>query len=184
MTEDSVEGPPLDSDLCRLDADVAGTATLLLDLRQPLDEVHLGAPRALLRDMSVQIPANAELRVFALTNDADAPRHFLGRMCKPYANADLAVRTAKDQNNSILDCDDLPAQLTDVLRQATTAFCARREAITDRIDALVNQPETAPVANADLVEAIEDTLLDLAGRAAPHTIVIFSVSVFADEERL
>ena len=112
LKQDDAGSRRLDADLCQTEGGgIAGSATLLLDFRKPLEAAQLGVPGALLHDLSLELGANTELRVFVLTADADAPRQALARVCKPYDNADLSIPTAKDQRNIVRDCDDLPAQL-------------------------------------------------------------------------
>ena len=71
-------------------------AFLLPDFRKPLDEANLSLLGALPSDVSRRLSANTELRVFALATDPRVPRFPLDRVCKPYDNADLQIRTAKD----------------------------------------------------------------------------------------
>ena len=168
-------GGPLDADLCRSEAGgIAASATLLLDFRKPLDEGTWRAAGALLRELSLELEANTELRVFALTSEADTPRQPLARLCKPYDNAHLWIDTAKDQRGKVRDCDDVPAQLPRDVREAASGFCARRDALRRRIDAIAEQSSDAAVTNAYLVEALEDIELEFADRPAPHTLYIFS----------
>ena len=116
----------LDGDLCALAPDqAAGRAVFLLDFRKPMDDANLPLPGELVRDVSLRLGANTELRVFALSADPRAPRLPLDRICKPYDNADLQIGTAKDQRNTLRDCDDLPAQLSASLRETAERFCRR-----------------------------------------------------------
>ena len=165
----------LDDDLCALDRDEsAGRAVFLLDLRKPLGEANLSLPSELLHDVSLRLGANTELRVFALAADPRVPRLPLDWVCKPYNNADLQIGTAKDQRNTSRDCDNLPAQLPASLREAADRFCGRRDALQNRVDALArNQPEV-PVANSYLIEALEDTAMELSEGSGPRTIYVFS----------
>ena len=165
----------LDDDLCALEPDEsAGRAVFLLDFRKPMDEANLSLPGELLHDVSLGLSADTELRVFALAADPRAPRFPLDRLCKPYDNADLQIGTAKDQRNTLRDCDDLPAQLPASLREAADRFCDRRDALQNRVDALArNQPEM-PVANSHLIEALEDTAMELSEGSGPRTIYVFS----------
>ena len=165
----------LDDDLCALQPDAsAGRAVFLLDFRKPLDEANLSLPGKLLHDVSLRLGRNTELRVFALAADPRAPRFPLDRVCKPYNNADLQIGTAKDQRNTLRDCDDLPAQLPASLREAADRFCSRRDALQNRVDALArNQPEL-PVANSYLIEALEDSAMELSEGSGPRTIYVFS----------
>lgn len=164
-----------DADLCPLDtASLAGTATLLLDFRKPLDAFGLSLPGTALRDLSLDLDGATELRAFALTGDVDAPRQFLGRLCKPYDNADLSVGTAKDQRGAVRDCDDLPAQVPTRVRELADGFCERRAALQDRIYAMARRPIEGAVVNAHLLAALDDTLLEFADRPRPHTLYVFS----------
>ena len=117
-------------------ADIAGHAVYLLDLRKPLSPAYGSLPGKLLRDVSHDIEANTELKVYALTRYAESPRMLLGRLCKPYDNADLKIATAKDQGNGngSRDCDDVPAQvLRIVARQGEPVLRpARYAAAPDR----------------------------------------------------
>lgn len=165
----------LDGDLCALAPDQsAGRAVFLFDFRKPMDDANLSLPGKLVRDVSLRLGANTELRVFALSADPRAPRLPLDRICKPYDNADLQIGTAKDQRNTLRDCDDLPAQLSTSLRETAERFCRRRDALNKRVDALArNQPAT-PIANSYLIEALEDTAIELSEGSGPRTIYVFS----------
>ena len=175
LKQDDAGSRRLDADLCQTEGGgIAGSATLLLDFRKPLEAAQLGVPGALLHDLSLELGANTELRVFVLTADAAAPRQALARVCKPYDNADLSIPTAKDQRNIVRDCDDLPAQLPGTLRAAASSFCTRRDALRRRIDALARRSGEEPIANAYLVEALDATEMEFADRPAPHALYIFS----------
>ena len=102
------------------------------------------------------------------------PRLPLDRICKPYDNADLQIGTAKDQRNTLRDCDDLPAQLSSSLRETAERFCSRRDALNKRVDAMArNQPAT-PITNSYLIEALEDTAIELSEGSGPRTLYLFS----------
>lgn len=165
----------LDGDLCALGPDQsAGRAVFLLDFRKPMDDANLSLPGELVRDVSLLLGANTELRVFALSADPRAPRLPLDRICKPYDNADLQIGTAKDQRNTLRDCDDLPAQLSASQRETAERFCRRRDALNKRVDALArNQPAT-PITNSYLIEALEDTAIELSDGSGPRTIYVLS----------
>ena len=165
----------LDNDLCVLDRNESDAqAVFLLDFRKPLDRAHLSLPGELIRNASLHLGANTELRVFTLTPDSQAPRLSIDRVCKPYDNADLQIGTAKDQRDDLRDCDDLPAQLPASLREAADRFCTRRQSLQRRVDGLArNQPPT-PVANSYLIEALEDTVIDLSNGSGPRMIYVFS----------
>ncbi|MCY4012154.1 MAG: hypothetical protein OXG82_05495 [Gammaproteobacteria bacterium] len=162
----------LDADLCPPDGAVAARAVLLLDLRKPLDPAR-GLPVGVLRKVAREMGADTELRVFALADDPLAPRVQVGRVCKPYANHELAAPAAKDRPGP-RDCDDLPAQLPTRLRGRAQLYCERRAAIERRIAALVAERPPAPVADAYLVEAIDDTILELADADVAAAFHVFS----------
>lgn len=164
--------PALDGDLCPTEAaHVAGSATYLLDLRKPLADA--GAPGRFLLEVGRDLAAGVELNVFAVTDQPATPRRLLARLCKPYAEAEIAVTTAKDSAESQRDCNDLPAQVSKRTRDLATRFCARRDALRARIDDLAAAaPRT--VANAYLVEALEHTRAAFASRPAPWTLYVFS----------
>lgn len=173
LTPRPAQERPTNADLCPADAaGIAGSATLLLDLRKPL---HSAAPGAMLRQLSRDLGAGMELRVFSLTGDARAPRRFVERFCKPYDNADLTIKTAKDQRQAVRDCDDPPAQLPPQLRGAVSAFCSRREALASRIDRWAQEvPQSRPVVNSYLIEALEETKRAFADRPQPWALYLFS----------
>ncbi len=155
-------------------ADIAGHAVYLLDLRKPLSPAYGSLPGKLLRDVTHDIEANTELKVFALTRYAESPRMLLGRLCKPYDNADLMIATAKDQGNGSRDCDDVPAQVPVSLRDKANRFCAQRDALQRRIDVLVQQGQDGRVASTYLVEAMEDTFRDLEDLSGSPSLYVFS----------
>ena len=164
-----------DADLCPLDAgSLGGSATLLLDFRKPLDAFGLSLPGTALRDLSLDLAAATELRAFALTGDVNAPRRFIGRLCKPYENADLSIGTAKDQRGAVRDCDDLPAQVPTRVRELAQGFCERRAALQDRIYAMARRSIEGAVVNAHLLAALDDTVLEFADRPRPHALYVFS----------
>ena len=165
----------MDDDLCALEPDEsAGRAVFLFDFRKPLDQANLSLPGELLRDVNQRLSANTELRVFALATDPRAPRLPLDRVCKPYDNADLQIGTAKDQRNTSRDCDDLPAQLPASLREAADRFCRRRDTLQNRVDALARNQPAAPITNSYLIEALEDTAMEMSEGSGPRTIYVFS----------
>lgn len=155
-------------------SEVAHRAVFLVDLRKPVDSLYESLPGDLLDDVSKELPADTELRVFALSAYAEAPRTLIGRMCKPYENGDLVVETAKDRNGSEGDCDDLPAQISGSLRTSAARFCHRREAVRRRIDALAAQGRGRVATDAYLVEALDETSRDLATSSVPASLYVFS----------
>lgn len=173
--EQGDSGARHDADLCPLDTDsLAGSATLLVDFRKPLDPFGLSLPGTALRDLSLGLARATELRIFALTGDMDAPRQLVGKLCKPYDNTDLSIRTAKDQRGVVRDCDDVPAQVPARVRELAGGFCERRAALQDRIYAMARRPVEGAVVNAHLVAALDDTLLEFKGRPRPHALHVFS----------
>lgn len=161
----------LDEDLCPSRAEeIVERAVFLLDLRKPLDAEHLSLPGQLLREVATGLDANTELRVFQLANTSYAPRASLARSCKPYNNAELAVGGSASGR----DCDDLPGALPAAVRDRATRFCAWRDALQGRLDGLVAGQEGLSVANAYLVEAIEDTILEFSEFSGRHSLYIFS----------
>ena len=163
-------------DLCQAGSGDAttGHGAFLLDLQKPLAPGHATLPGRLLRDVTLDLAAHTELEVFTLTDYAEAPRMLLGRLCKPYGNADLAVGTAKDQGEATRDCDDLPAQIPATVRESAERFCAEREALVGRIDALVRASRSGLVRNAYLVEALEETARDFDRLPGAKSLYVFS----------
>lgn len=164
----------LDADLCRETASIEGHAVFLMDLRKPLGDAHQSLPGALLRDVTLDLEAGTELRVFNLTADLAMPTRLVGRLCKPYANAELTVAGAAGQRGVARDCDDLPSGLDDAVRDRAVRFCALRRDLRRRIDDIARRPSEAPLANAYLMEAIEDTSLALADRMGWRALYVFS----------
>ena len=161
----------VDQDLCPSGADeLSGRAVFLLDLRKPLDFEHASLPGALLREVAMELDVNAELQVFALAGTAAAPRISLDHTCKPYDDAELAGGGTAQRR----DCDDLSAALSPSIRDKASRFCAWRDALRSRLDGLVIRQSDAPVANAYLVEAIEDTILEFAEFSGRRSLYIFS----------
>ncbi len=161
----------LDEDLCPSRAEeIVERAVFLLDLRKPLDAEHASLPGQLLGEVAMGLDANSELRVFALADTSSAPRTSLAWSCKPYDNAELAAGgTAPGR-----DCDDLPGALSEAVRDRAVRFCAWRDELQSRLDGLVVRQGGLPVANAYLVEAIEDTILELSELSGRHSLYIFS----------
>ena len=176
LADRSDAGPELDGDLCPVaDGGIAARALYLVDLQKPLDEGRRTLPGALLRSLTLELDAHTELRVFALTQDSAAPRRLLDRLCKPYGNADLAAEGAKDQGSAIRDCDNLPAQIPQHIRDGATKFCARRGALSERLDRLAERQSIEPVGSAYLIEALEETSLEFAELPpGPRSLHIFS----------
>ena len=164
---------PLDADLCPLGEVERPQAVLLLDLRKPLGGQAASLAVDALRDVTFRSRRHTELRVFALTSDAAAPRLLVRRFCKPYANEVLSVGSAKDVREA-RDCDDLPAQLTAQAAEDATRFCALRSEVDAAITRLTQRPLVIPVPNAFLVEAIEETSLAFGEQSGARSLYVFS----------
>lgn len=163
----------VDEDLCAVGGGgLAASATLLLDLRKPLPGGF--QPSVLLRRLSRDLAAGTELRAFALTGTPGSPRRFLARLCKPYEDSELSIESAKDQRQEQRDCDDLPAQLPPHLRTLAEGFCVRRAALANRMAGLARSASPPPVANAYLIEAIEEAKQEFRERPRPWSLYLFS----------
>ena len=171
------EGPIADTlgnDLCPAPEEITGSTVFLADLRKPLSSLPGRLPTNLLRGATRDLAMNAELRVFAVGARSDAPRVDIGRICKPYPNADLQVAQAKDAGDEPRDCDDVPAQVPRRVREAAQLYCARRDELASQLEALAASIDHGPVSNAFLVEAVEASALDLAERPPPRALLLFS----------
>ena len=157
-----------DSDLCPVaDSQIAERAVLLLDLRKPLGvqgRRHLGES---LDRVASELAANGELRVFALSGASAAPRQSIDRLCKPFDQGALAEAPAGGNG-----CDALPAELAE--RDAAVRFCSRLGILQGMVEGMAAQQTAAPVANAYLVEAIEETSLEFAQAEGPKSFYLFS----------
>ncbi len=177
LNEPSFEDVLRDDDLCPVDPDLAGSVeTLLMDFRKPFDGASANLPGNLLRNLTLDSRRNTEFRVYFLTGAASAPRALLKRLCKPYDNDDLQVLQAKDQNGAVRDCDNLPAQLADSTRRSAVKFCAARQVLQQRMNAMAANVwrEDRVVTDAYLVEAFEDIRMEFSERPGPHRLHVFS----------
>ena len=165
----------LDADLCPLDdTRISHRAVFLLDLRKPLGENKRVLLADSLRSVTMGLDADAELRIFALADSDAAPRREVARLCKPYDNAQLAFEGAKDSSLATRDCDDLPAQVPTHVRDRAQRFCARRGALQTEIERLASVPPGSVVENAYLIEALEETSLELATVSPPRSLYVLS----------
>ena len=166
--------PELDADLCPIaTADISQRAVFLVDLTKPLNDARL--PGAVLRDVTMELEANAELRVLSLGADAGAPRDFVARLCKPYANADLAFSGAKDSAATHRDCTDMAAQVPQPVRANAERFCEQRAAVAERLaQTAAARSNLSTVYNAHLIEALEETNLEFAESPGRHALYVFS----------
>ena len=179
----------VDDDLCPLDAtQITASATLLVDLSKPLYDTP--SLFGLLHRVSGDLRMDEEIEVYAIAAQSDsaaveagaeageaaaAAPMLMGRLCKPYNDADLLVGQAKDQRGVRRDCDDLPAQLPINLRDVAGRFCTARNDLQVRINALAAQTEgRARVPGAELVEMLEGIRETLLQRPAPRTLYVFS----------
>ena len=157
------ETPLLNDDLCPVDdAPPSEHVALLLDLRKPLDQQGKRALGDALRSVTTAMPTGAELGVYVLTGSAVVARQSIDRICKPYDNSEVA------------DCDDLPAQLPDDVRDNATGFCAKRTELRQSIEGLVVSPSQGVAGSAHLIEAIEESSLVFAETSMPRSLYIFS----------
>ena len=167
-------GVGLDADLCPLvRAEPPARAAFLVDLRKPLG-VAAPRPDELLREVTREIGRGTELVVFTLGTTGDMARQRVGRLCKPYAQADLQVEAAKDQRAGTRDCDDPPAQLPANVRDNARRFCERRALLEGTLDELALAAAPEPVEDAYLVEAFEDIKLEFADFPGPRALYVFS----------
>ena len=156
-----------DGDLCPIgEGAIAERAVLLLDLRKPWNDGASAFLAEAVGDVASGLAADTELRVFALSGTAAAPRQAVDRFCKPYDGALLEL--AGDADDA---CENLPPELAD--RESAMRFCTRRDRLQRRIGRLAAQHD-GPVANAYLVEAIEETSLELAAASGPKSLFILS----------
>ena len=163
----------LDDDLCPIAPQgIATSAAVVLDTTKPL--AGAPAPSAVLREISLELAANTELRVYAVQAEANAPLASVGRLCKPYHGGDLSVAAAKDQRDANRDCDDLPAQLTPFLRDAAERFCVRRSALEAKVDARADAAPRRTVTASHLVDALGEAKRELAARPQPQTLYVYS----------
>lgn len=168
-----------DAQLCPLDANLVDRrAVYLVDLRKPLDEGAESLPGEILLRASTELGLNDELHVYALTPFSEAPRMSLGKLCKPFANADLTARTAKDQRAAQGDCDDLPAQMSAPLRTEAQRYCELRDGLKERIDELARRTANGAVTDAHLVDAFTEIDRNLHGQGdeakSQATLYVFS----------
>lgn len=160
----SNRGPGLDADLCPSQvAEITGRTVALFDFRKPLDAEHRSLPARLLREIGERLPERGELRTYILSGEAAEPRVFLERLCKPGPGPGPGP-----------DCEDLPGASGAGRPPETDRFCARRDALAARLDLLAAAGRGVPVTDAFLVEALEDTRLELA--AAPGAKAVYVVS--------
>ena len=156
-----------DGDLCPIgEGAIAERAVLLLDLRKPWNDGASEFLAEAVGDVASGLAADAELRVFALSGTAAAPRQSVDRFCKPYDGTLLELAGGADGA-----CENLPPELAE--RESAMRFCTRRNRLQRRVGRLAAQHDGL-VANAYLVEAIEETSLELAAASGPKSLFILS----------
>ena len=153
-----------DRDLCPIgEGAISERAVLLLDLGKPWNDDAAELLAQSIGQVASELPANAELRVFALSGTAAEPRQSLDRFCKPYDEGELAAGEG---------CGNLPAALAE--RDAAAQFCARADTLGRRAARSAARRQGGQVANAYLVEAIEETSLEFADASGARSLFILS----------
>ncbi|MXY56755.1 MAG: hypothetical protein F4029_07215 [Gammaproteobacteria bacterium] len=143
-----------------------GLAVVLYDFRKPRRRPLSSMPGAILRETAATTPPGTELRAYTLTTQTAMPLSVVGRTCKPLQPAG---------GSPTIDC-----AATDMRRQgedtAVDAFCAGLGTMQRRVEDLARQAPELPVANAPLIEAIEEIRLVFAARSdtGPHSFHVFS----------
>ena len=171
------QGIARDADLCPLaPGQIAASAVFLFDFTKPLDPALSTTVGALLRETTLGFARDTEIRVFSLSDSPTAPRDLVGRLCKPFANDSLALSQAGDQQGAARDCDDLPAQIPNHIRDSASSFCAAREELATELESRASRQWMAgeSVANSYLVEALEDIKLDSPAGIDSQSVYIFS----------
>ena len=167
-------GPALDADLCpERAAGPSARMVALFDFRKPLDEELQGLPAALLRGIAKDMPARAELRTYILSGEAAEPRVLLERLCKP-AGPRRGRSGRSHARTEEWNCADPPAAVSDRRMLEMDRFCARRDALSRRLDLLAARGRAAPVTDAYLIEALEDTQLEFAGTSSAKALYVLS----------
>ena len=153
-----------DSALCPLDEGaISARAVLLLDLGKPWNDDAAELLAQSIGQVASELPVNAELRVFALSGTAAEPRQSLDRFCKPYDERELAAGEG---------CGNLPTALAE--HDAAAQFCARTDTLGRRVARSAARRQGGQVANAYLVEAIEETSLEFAEVSGAKSLFILS----------
>ena len=173
--DDGGEAPALDADLCPEEARVSGRSAFLVDVTKPVDGDGGALARELLGEVLAGLGRGEELRVYLLNGSADAPRTELGRLCKPFADADLGAATKDYGAAAARGCDELPAQLTPEVRELATRFCALGAGLGERLGRAASEASLRTEAGrSHLLEALEDLRIEMAEHAAPRTLYVLS----------
>ena len=164
----------MDAEFCPRDATaMRHRAAYLVDLHKPLGEERQSLPGDLFDRLADGLDKGDELAVFAVSEYALAPRVPLGRLCKPYAAADVARDTKTRLAAGESECGELLAQMPHALRETAAAFCEQRDRLRQRVDDLAARA-TTPSTHAHLVEAIEETVAAFPATAPATTLHVFS----------
>ena len=158
---------PLDDGLCP-DAPAESLAVFLLDLRKPLHPGWADVPGALVRDTALGLPPGTKLRVYTVAERFAAPLATVAELCTP---ALLHVNDDGARNRTSI-CDTQSLAMPQDGNQA--AYCARLDIAQRRIGELARRRPKLPLANAYLVEAIEEVRLGFAARSGRHSLYIVS----------
>ena len=153
-----------DSALCPIgEGAISARAVLLLDLGKPWNDDAAELLAQSIGQVAAELPRDAELRVFALSGTAAEPRQSLDRFCKPYDERELAAGEG---------CGNLPAALAE--HDAAAQFCVRADTLGRRAARSAARRQGGQVANAYLVEAIEETSLEFAEASGTKSLFILS----------
>lgn len=164
---------PVDAALCPRDPAKTGRrAVYLIDLSKPLRGKRQSLPGDLLDRLADRLDKGDELAVFAVSEYALAPRIPLGRLCKPYAAADIVRPTKTHVAPGESECGKLPVQMPRALRETAIAFCEQRERLRQRVNDLAARPARGD--HARLVEAIDETVAEHPADAPATMLHIFS----------
>ena len=176
------EEKPRDAGLCPVDQTlISGTAVILFDFTKPLDSAHAALPGKMLWEVAQNLRRDTEMQVYSLTHSPGAPRLLLKRLCTAHDIADLdraqsQGKTAQHQPDR-LECGEFDALPSDDVGRSVKQFCAAWDALQADLYALATSApaQRGSVADAYLVEALEDTILDLARKPdSGRVLYVFS----------
>ncbi|MDD9962103.1 MAG: hypothetical protein OXU70_08430 [Gammaproteobacteria bacterium] len=178
LTQRGSDDARFDEDLCPATASgPSGLAVLLFDLTKPLHGLPPGLPGQMLRELTLELERDTEVRTYLLTGSSSAPRVLVKRLCKPFDTDAVQVAPAKDHHGGTRDCDDLPAQMAADQRRYAARFCALREAIESRLDTLAQRAsqDSWEVTGAHMVEALDQTQAEFLSHGGSRRVLyVFS----------
>ena len=178
LTQRGSDDARFDEDLCPATASgPSGLAVLLFDLTKPLHGLPPGLPGQMLRELTLELERDTEVRTYLLTGSSSAPRVLVKRLCKPFDTDAVQVAPAKDHHGGTRDCDDLPAQMASDQRRYAARFCALREAIESRLDTLAQRAsqDSWEVTGAHMVEALDQTQAEFLSHGGSRRVLyVFS----------